>query len=115
MLCKYRCQKPDCRAEVEIAWLSSETESPACCLCGGKLKKVYTTPVFSRTKEQRELEATVIKAGEAGRQAAILRAEAAKQSAILEAEGSKSAQIALAEAQQEKLKQEGLGRAAAVE
>jgi len=66
-------------------------------------------------RKQKELEATVIKAAEADRQAAILRAEAAKQSAILEAEGSKSAQIALAEAQQEKLKQEGLGRAAAVE
>jgi flotillin len=44
-----------------------------------------------------------------------LRAEAAKQSAILEAEGSKAAQIAPAEAQQEKLKQEEMGRAAAVE
>ena len=37
------------------------------------------------------------------------------QSAILEAKGSKSAQIALAEAQHEKLRQEDLGRAAAVE
>jgi flotillin len=66
-------------------------------------------------RKKQELEATVIIAAEADRQAAILRAEAAKQSAILEAEGTKSAQIALAEAQQEKLKQEGLGRAAAVE
>ncbi|PYV27178.1 MAG: hypothetical protein DMG24_05240, partial [Acidobacteria bacterium] len=66
-------------------------------------------------RKQKELEATVIKAAEAERQAAILRAEASKQAAILEAEGSKSAQIALAEAQQEKLRQEGLGRAAAVE
>src|ERR1700723_2284538 len=63
-------------------------------------------------RKQKELEATVIKSAEADRQAAILRAEAAKQSAILEAEGEKSAQIALAEAQQEKLKQEGMGRAA---
>ncbi len=66
-------------------------------------------------RKQKELEATVIKAAEAERQAAILRAEAAKQSAILEAEGSKAAQIAMAEAEQEKLRQEGVGRASAVE
>ena len=66
-------------------------------------------------RKQKELEATVVKAAEAERQAAILRAEAKKQAAILEAEGQKSAQIALAEAEQEKLKQEGLGRAAAIE
>jgi len=66
-------------------------------------------------RKQRELEATVIKAAEAERQAAILRAEAKKQAAILEAEGAKAAQIAMAEAAQEKLKQEGLGQAAAIE
>ena len=66
-------------------------------------------------RKQKELEATVIKAADADRQAAILRAEAAKQAAILQAEGSKASQIALAEAQQEKLRQEGIGRAAAVE
>src|SRR5438046_4779439 len=66
-------------------------------------------------RKQKELEATVIKAAEAERQAAILRAEAAKQAAILEAEGSKAAQIAMAEAEQEKLRQEGVGRASAVE
>ena len=66
-------------------------------------------------RKQRELEATVIKAAEAERQAAILRAEAKKQAAILEAEGAKTAQIAMAEAAQEKLKQEGLGQAAAIE
>jgi flotillin len=66
-------------------------------------------------RKQRELEATVIKAAEAERQAAILRAEAKKQAAILEAEGAKSAQIAMAEAAQEKLRQEGLGQAAAIE
>src|SRR5881396_1254353 len=66
-------------------------------------------------RKQKELEATVIKAAEAERQAAILRAEAAKQSAILEAEGSKAAQIAMAQAEQEKLRQEGVGRASAVE
>jgi flotillin len=66
-------------------------------------------------RKQRELEATVIKAAEAERQAAILRAEAKKQAAILEAEGAKTAQIAMAEAAQEKLRQEGLGQAAAIE
>ena len=66
-------------------------------------------------RKQRELEATVIKAAEAERQAAILRAEAKKQAAILEAEGSKAAQIAMAEAAQEKFRQEGLGQAAAIE
>ena len=66
-------------------------------------------------RKQKELEATIIKAAEAERQAAILRAEAKKQAAILEAEGAKAAQIAMAEAEQEKLKQEGLGHAAAVE
>jgi len=66
-------------------------------------------------RKQRELEATVIKAAEAERQAAILRAEAKKQAAILEAEGNKAAQIAMAEAAQEKLRQEGLGQAAAIE
>jgi len=44
-----------------------------------------------------------------------LRAEAKKQAAILEAEGAKAAQIAMAEAAQEKLRQEGLGQAAAIE
>ena len=66
-------------------------------------------------RKQKELEATVIKAAEADRQAAILRAEAKKQAAILEAEGNKAAQIAMAEAAQEKFRQEGLGQAAAVE
>jgi flotillin len=66
-------------------------------------------------RKQRELEATIIKAAEAERQAAILRAEAKKQAAILEAEGNKAAQIAMAEAAQEKLRQEGLGQAAAIE
>ncbi len=66
-------------------------------------------------RKQRELEATVIKAAEAERQAAILRAEAKKQAAILEAEGAKTAQIAMAQAAQEKLRQEGLGQAAAIE
>ena len=66
-------------------------------------------------RKQKELEATVIKAAEAERQAAILRAEAKKQAAILEAEGQKSAQIALAEAEQTKLTQEGLGHASAIE
>ena len=38
-----------------------------------------------------------------------MRAEAAKQSAILEAEGRRSALIAIAEAEQEKLRKEGVG------
>jgi regulator of protease activity HflC (stomatin/prohibitin superfamily) len=43
------------------------------------------------------LEATVVKAAEAERQAAVVRAEAKKQAAILEAEGQKQAQVLKAE------------------
>lgn len=45
----------------------------------------------------------------------MVRPEAVMQAALLEAEGRRSALIALAEAEQEKLRKEGAGRAAAVE
>jgi flotillin len=85
-----------------------------------KVEKTRTQEMISVQEQevlrkQKELEATVIKPAEADRQAAVVRAEAAKQAAILEAEGRRSAMIALAEAEQEKLRKEGAGRAAAVE
>lgn len=45
----------------------------------------------------------------------MVRPEAVMQAALLEAEGRRSALIALAEAEQEKLRKEGAGCAAAVE
>jgi len=42
---RYRCQNPDCRAEIETDALAEATAIPVCS-CGAPMKKVYTAPVF---------------------------------------------------------------------
>ncbi len=66
-------------------------------------------------RKEKELEATVVKAAEAQRRAAVLLAQGQQEAAILTAEGNKQAQIAQAEADAAKLQREGEGRAFAVE
>lgn len=66
-------------------------------------------------RKEKELEATVVKAAEAQRRAAVLLAQGQQEAAILAAEGNKQAQIAQAEADAAKLQREGEGRAFAVE
>lgn len=65
-------------------------------------------------RKEKELEATVVKAAEAQRRAAVLLAQGQQEAAILAAEGHKQAQIAQAEADAAKLQREGEGRAFAV-
>jgi len=43
---RYRCQNPDCRAEIEMTNASSEASTMPKCSCGAPMKKVYSTPVF---------------------------------------------------------------------
>jgi hypothetical protein len=42
----YKCQNPDCRAEVEITDASAEATMPPTCSCGAQMKKVYTATVL---------------------------------------------------------------------
>jgi len=41
---RYRCQNPDCRAEIEMT--SSDSKTMPKCSCGALMKKVYTESVF---------------------------------------------------------------------
>jgi len=45
---KYRCQNPECRAEIEITKDSKEGESNPRCCCGSEMKKPYTPPVLRK-------------------------------------------------------------------
>ena len=53
---RYRCQNPDCRAEIEVKKDSIEGElNPRCC-CGAEMKKSYSAPVFKQFgKDARDL------------------------------------------------------------
>jgi hypothetical protein len=42
----YRCQNPQCRAEIRVAKDSIEGKSNLRCCCGAEMKKLYTTPVL---------------------------------------------------------------------
>lgn len=45
---RYRCQNPDCRAEIEVKKDSMEGDvNPRCC-CGAEMKKPYSAPVFKQ-------------------------------------------------------------------
>ena len=43
---RYRCQNPECAAEIEIAKDSIEGRSSLRCCCGAKMKRPYTKPVL---------------------------------------------------------------------
>jgi len=45
---KYRCQNPECRAEIEVTKDSREGESNPRCCCGSEMKKPYSPPVLSK-------------------------------------------------------------------
>jgi hypothetical protein len=42
----YRCQNPECRAEIEVRKDSIEGLSNPVCCCGAAMKRTYTKPVF---------------------------------------------------------------------
>jgi hypothetical protein len=42
----YRCQNPECRAEIEVVKDSIEAVSNPLCCCGSEMKKAYARPVF---------------------------------------------------------------------
>lgn len=42
----YRCQNPDCRAEIEVRKDSTKGEANPRCCCGTEMKKSYSKPVF---------------------------------------------------------------------
>jgi hypothetical protein len=45
---RYRCQNPDCRAEIEVRKDSKEGEANPRCCCGAEMKKPYSAPVFKQ-------------------------------------------------------------------
>ena len=50
---RYRCQNPDCRAEIEVKKDSKEGEANPRCCCGAAMKKSYSKPVFKVLDEKR--------------------------------------------------------------
>lgn len=42
----YRCQNPECRAEIEVRGDSIEGLSNPMCCCGAVMKRPYTKPVL---------------------------------------------------------------------
>jgi hypothetical protein len=42
----YRCQNPECRAEIEVREDSIEGVSNPMCRCGAVMKRSYTIPVL---------------------------------------------------------------------
>jgi hypothetical protein len=44
----YRCQNPDCRAEIEVRKDSKEGEANPRCCCGTEMKKFYSAPVVKQ-------------------------------------------------------------------
>lgn len=51
---RFRCQNPDCRAEIEVAKDSIAGTSLRCC-CGSEMKKLYSPPVFTNRDAEREV------------------------------------------------------------
>ena len=51
----YRCQNPNCRAEVESSSVSIPKSANPTCSCGAPMKKVYTKPVV-REMSREEVE-----------------------------------------------------------
>ena len=43
---RYRCQNPECGAEVEVIKESIEGEYPARCCCGAPMKRPYAKPAL---------------------------------------------------------------------
>lgn len=42
----YRCQNPNCRAEIQVARDSIESSSNPRCCCGAEMKKPYVAPTL---------------------------------------------------------------------
>lgn len=57
----YRCQNQQCRAAIQVAKDSVESESNPKCCCGAEMKKPYTKPVLKRLEPTLELVALFAK------------------------------------------------------
>jgi len=49
---RYRCQNPDCGAEIEVRKDSKEGEANLRCCCGTEMKESYSKPVFRVLSEE---------------------------------------------------------------
>ena len=52
---RYRCQNPDCGAEIEVTKDSVEGDLRLRCCCGSEMKKPYSPPVFANRDADREI------------------------------------------------------------
>jgi hypothetical protein len=50
---QFRCQNPECAAEIEITKGSIEGKSSFTCCCGGAMKQPYSKPVLKRPAKDR--------------------------------------------------------------
>lgn len=54
----FRCQNPECAAEIEVTKNSIEGESSVTCCCGAEMKKLYIKPELKRWNNLKKIQGT---------------------------------------------------------